>query len=52
MDKTGGTISLVIALFLLVSLLMHLDAVTMAGMAIVALVVLAVYQFWPRAPRA
>ncbi len=51
MDKIGGTISLVIALFLLVSMLMHLDTYTMAGMAIVALVVLAFYQFRPRAPR-
>ncbi len=51
MDKVGGTISLIIALFLLVSLLMHLNALTMTGMAIVALVVLAVYQFRPRAPR-
>ncbi len=51
MDKIGGTISLIIALFLLVSLLMHFDALTMTGMAIVALVVLAVYQLRPRAPR-
>ncbi len=51
MDKIGGTISLVIALFLLVSTLMHLNTLTMAGMAIIALVVLAVYQFRPRAPR-
>ncbi len=51
MDKMGGTISLIIALFLLVSMLMHLDTLTMAGMAIVALIVLAVYQFRPRLPR-
>jgi hypothetical protein len=51
MDKIGGTISLIIALFLLVGMLMHLDTPTMAGMAIVALVVLAVYQFRPRVPR-
>ncbi len=51
MDKIGGTISLIIALFLLVSMLMHLDALTMAGIAVVALIVLAVYQFTPRAPR-
>ncbi len=49
MDKISGTISLIIALFLLVSMLMHLDTYTMAGMAIIALVVLAIYQFRPRA---
>ncbi len=51
MDKIGGTISLMIALFLLVSMLMHLDALTILGMAIVALLVLAVYQFRPQVPK-
>ncbi len=51
MDKTGGTISLLIALFLLAGMLMHLDALTILSMAVVALIVLAVYQFWPRVPR-
>ncbi len=51
MDKIGGTISLIIAFFLLVSMLMRLDTLAMAGMAIIALVVLAIYQFRPRAPR-
>ncbi len=50
MDKIGGTASLTIALFLLVSMLIHLDALMMVGMAIVALLVLAVYQCRPRAP--
>ncbi len=49
-DKIGGTISLVIAFFLLVGMLTHLDTLTMAGIAIIALVVLAVYQFRPRTP--
>ncbi len=51
MAKIGGTISLIIALFLLISMLNHIDGPTVAGMAIVALVVLAVYQFRPRALR-
>ena len=51
MDKIGGTISLIIALFLLVGMLMHLDALMMVGIAIVALLVLAVYQFRPRVPK-
>ncbi len=50
-DRIGGSISLIIALFLLVGMLMHLDTLSMAGIAIVALVVLAVYQFRPRTPR-
>ncbi len=51
MAKIGETTSLIVALFLLISMLNHMDGPTTAGMAIIALVVLAVYQFRPRAPR-
>jgi len=50
MDKITGTISLAIALFLLVSMLMQLDTRVMGIIAIVALVVLAAYQFARKAP--
>lgn len=45
MDKTPGMISLVIALFLLVSMLLQFDTRLMGIIAILALVVLAAYQF-------
>lgn len=50
MDKTSGTISLLIAFFLLVSMLMQLDTRVMGVIAIVALIGLAVYQFMHKAP--
>jgi hypothetical protein len=43
--KIDGAISILVALFLLVSLLLQVDPLTMGGVAIVALVVLAIYQF-------
>ena len=50
MDKTGGTISLVIALFLIVSMLMQLDTRVMGTISIAALLALAAYQFTRKAP--
>ena len=50
MNKVSGTISLVIALFLLVSMLMKLDTWVVGIIAIVALVVLAAFQFARTAP--
>ncbi len=50
MDKITGTISLAIALFLLVSMLMQLDPRVMGIIATVALVVLAAYQFARKGP--
>lgn len=48
MAKTGGSISLAIAFFLLASMLMQLDTLVMGAVA--ALVVLAAYQFTRRIP--
>ncbi len=50
MDKTAGTISLVIALFLLISMLLQFDTRVMGAIAIRALVVLAAHQFTRKAP--
>lgn len=50
MDKITGTISLAIALFLLVSMLMQLDTRVMGTIAIAALLALAAYQFTCKAP--
>jgi len=47
--KIEGGISVLVALFLLVSMLLHVDTLIMGGVAIVVLLVLAVYQF-TRAP--
>jgi len=43
--KIEGAISVLVAFFLLVSLLLQVDPLIMGSVAIVALVVLAVYQF-------
>ena len=45
MDKIPGMISLIIALFLLASMLLQFDPRAMGIIAILALVVLAAYQF-------
>jgi len=50
MDKMGGTISLIIVFFLLISMPMQLDPKFMAIIAIAAIVVLAAYQFAHKAP--
>lgn len=52
MNKITGTFSLIIALFLLVSMLMQVDTLLMGGIAIVALVALAAYQFTRKGPAA
>ncbi len=49
MDKIGGAASIVIALFLLVSMVMQFDTLVTAGIAVAALVVLAAYEFILRA---
>ena len=43
--KIEGAVSILVAFFLLISLLLQVDPLIMGGVAIVALVVLAVYQF-------
>jgi len=43
--KLEGAISILVAFFLLVSLLFQVDPLIMGGIAIVILVVLAIYQF-------
>jgi hypothetical protein len=43
--KIEGAISVLVAFFLLISLLLQVDPLIMGGVAIVALVVLTVYQF-------
>jgi hypothetical protein len=49
--KIDGAISILVAFFLPVSLLLQVGPLTMGGVAIVALVVLAIYQF-TRSPSA
>ncbi|NTU78587.1 MAG: hypothetical protein HGA45_04150 [Chloroflexales bacterium] len=43
-----GSLSLVIALFLLVSMLLGVNTLIMGGIAIIALVILAVWEFTAR----
>jgi hypothetical protein len=50
MGKIGATISLVLAFFLFVSMLMQLDTRVMGTIAIAALLALAVYQSTRQAP--
>lgn len=52
MNKITGTLCLVIALFLLVSMLVQVDTLVMGAIAIVALVALAAYQFTRKGPAA
>ena len=43
--KIEGALSVLVAFFLLVSLLLQVDPLIMGGVAIVALLALAIYQF-------
>ena len=43
--KIEGSISVLVAFFLLFSMMLQVDTLIMGGVAIVALLVLAVYQF-------
>jgi hypothetical protein len=43
--KIEGGISVLVALFLLFSMMLHVDTLIMGGVAIVVLLVLAAYQF-------
>lgn len=45
MDKSSGILSIVVALFLLTSMLLQFDPRVTAGIAIAALLVLGAYQF-------
>jgi hypothetical protein len=49
--KIEGAISVLVAFFLLISLLLQVDPLIMGSVAIAALVVLAIYQF-TRSPSA
>ena len=48
--KIDGTISIIVALFLLFSMMLQINTWIMGGVAIVALIVLAVYQFTRKTP--
>lgn len=48
--KIDGTISILIALFLLFSMLLQINTWIMGGVAVVVLIVLAVYQFTRKTP--